>query len=652
MRFGESLKGVSIPEWREKYVPYEELKADLERKVQDLVSYQEAVPDCTVEALRERSEGHSEMFLHAVEAAIRMVNDFYSMQLGRLKEELQWSVTAPLQTLRAQTKQKKLARHNICEIYRTTELLRDYVATNELACIKITKKHDKRLGMSTPRMGSVKDLLARASFPGHKDLTAFQEEIEDLYLRYFSEENPHKSAKKSLLEYFKTIDTNARRKREYAFFQAGCYLLLCLFCFLAIVDYVTQLYFLEKGSLKLTDLESRLIRFHAGIYIYTLCTAISYQIYEKKRINYILVLELPPAALASGIGVVTIKSMFLMLILSFFTAMGTISAAYRTNMAIPDFSSLSLPLPGGIYLTELAHLINPLIWLFVPFFYYILWLVRVLSCRQRHSLGLHWLIVLWRCFMAVAHRVTFPLFFAMDQGTSCTSMIGDFFYIVSAGYLPDYVIVVFILVPSVIRAIQCHKRWKEANAYYPNVHNMAKYLLSLPGCFLTVSAITRISPLRYVLIAIRISEVIYKMYWDTFEDWALFTGGAGGKSFRRKEGENDEAGGHKEKQGPCAILRRPSCFTRGTLWAFFIINVLIRAYSVVVLFFSNSWFSISSSMLELVRRSFWNVFRLDNQQATNCEEYIAACIIPILAPQHERAHRANQPTQDALVEEA
>ena len=85
------------------------------------------------------------------------------------------------------------------------------------------------------------------------------------------------------------------------------------------------------------------------------------------------------------------------------------------------------------------------------------------------------------------YRVTFPIFFVGDQLTSITQLFVDFSILISAGYAPDYVQVIFYNIPAIIRIIQCIKRYHEKFEAYPHLVNMFKYISSVPGSLLLLN---------------------------------------------------------------------------------------------------------------------------------------------------------------------
>lgn len=88
-------------------------------------------------------------------------------------------------------------------------------------------------------------------------------------------------------------------------------------------------------------------------------------------------------------------------------------------------------------------------------------------------------------------------------------------------------------VPALIRIVQCIKRYRENYEAYPHLANMGKYLSSLPPTALELDAVRKSQFASNFFICTKIVEVVYKLYWDICEDWALFSGGTGVKQFRQ-----------------------------------------------------------------------------------------------------------------------
>lgn len=64
-----------------------------------------------------------------------------------------------------------------------------------------------------------------------------------------------------------------------------------------------------------------------------------------------------------------------------------------------------------------------------------------------------------------------------------------------------------------------------------------------------------------------------------------------------------------------------------------IIDILIRSTFVITFnknLNNNTIINFVLCYLEIIRRFIWSILRIDNQMATNCENYLTCKIIPIL----------------------
>jgi hypothetical protein len=153
---------------------------------------------------------------------------------------------------------------------------------------------------------------------------------------------------------------------------------------------------------------------------------------------------------------------------------------------------------------------------------------------------------------------------------------------------------------------------------------MGKYMSAIPASFLNLVAVKQ-SPYCRVIVGFRVIELLYKLFWDYIEDWALFYGGMGALEFKNK----------REKWQNKLICRRPSQFCTTTLVVAIIFNFCARSQWIFNEFstmpcIQSFWYKTAMIFLEITRRCLWNILRVDNQQATNCEEYALTRVIPVL----------------------
>ncbi|EFO63229.1 EXS family protein [Giardia lamblia P15] len=527
----------------------------------------------------------------------------------------------------------KDVEENIFELYKSVRMLKEFTSLNETGFIKIAKKHDKMFPTSAFCTERIKELLIKTSFASQSALSNFEDDIERIYGQYYDTKG--KGAKKTLVSYCTPMG-DLSRQRERLALHTGVSLGFFVPVALMLVDIVLSIILSKHYLIDLPPMCRHLNRFHLSMIIYSLSLAMVFAIYEVKRINYVLILELPSANMVAGANTIAIRALWFSTIHCVAIVMGTASAyTSLSSHGQPAFSE-PLPYPFGRYLAALAQLAPYELWLCIPFAFYFYWLVTAIFFSKRHKLRHYCLMVFLRCLNPRVRRINFPQFFFMDQCVSLSVMIIDLCYILSGGYVPDYITAGFLMTFNIIRAMQCGRRYKESGNAYPNIHNMLKYLISIPGCFMEVSALVKILGIKYTLYSVRCAEIIYKLYWDTVEDWALFSGGSGALLFKQTHSDT--------KVSRRGILQRSSLFSIPTLYFCFFLNIAIRIYLPISLVIPHPslrdfWIASIAGLLEVFRRNIWNILRLDNQQATNCEGYVISRFIPLLESHEERDKR-------------
>jgi hypothetical protein len=118
-------------------------------------------------------------------------------------------------------------------------------------------------------------------------------------------------------------------------------------------------------------------------------------------------------------------------------------------------------------------------------------------------------------------------------------------------------------------------------------------------------------------------STIYKIYYDIFVDWSLIQFEPISTSFFKK------------------ILREDLIFHPIYYIISIILNVVLRFFwliSFIVMgvwgesikkYKYDSWISITTAALEIIRRANWNIIRVENEQLNNVGEYRATKDIPL-----------------------
>ena len=83
--------------------------------------------------------------------------------------------------------------------------------------------------------------------------------------------------------------------------------------------------------------------------------------------------------------------------------------------------------------------------------------------------------------------VAFIIFFIGDQLTSVSALIADVPKAFGANI--DYLTMILVNIPMLIRMGQCAKRYKETKKAYPHIVNLFKYLSSFPCTFANLNVV-------------------------------------------------------------------------------------------------------------------------------------------------------------------
>jgi len=174
--------------------------------------------------------------------------------------------------------------------------------------------------------------------------------------------------------------------------------------------------------------------------------------------------------------------------------------------------------------------------------------------------------------------------------------------------------------------------------------NSSINFLGVIGSFLSIkSVLSDKNWLFWLLFSVRIVEVSAKVYWDVAEDAALFSGGTAVRQYRANKGKWQYPFMH--------LCKRPSFLPLPVLLVFLVYNFLSRWLWLVGALLSQNEFvkgylyQTLAALNEVFRRFFWALMRLDNQQATNCENYLATRYVPILIDNGENTQQIQQKIQ-------
>ncbi|CAL6099992.1 EXS_family protein [Hexamita inflata] len=302
----------------------------------------------------------------------------------------------------------------------------------------------------------------------------------------------------------------------------------------------------------------------------------------------------------------------------------------------------------GYEILKVIKLLTPTIWLIVPLItLIIIILINLVRNSKKQSIFKYALLIIFKMFTPWRQKVEFPYFFFCNFANSSKKTLRDIFLIITYDRLPDYLQYIIYNIFNIIRIVQSYLRFRENNKFYSQGWNMIKYIISLIPSLNIIKVIKQNQTAHNILLGFKSIECIYKLYWDTFEDWGLFTGGSSAKKF--KNIQNKWTYGKYVRRPtqlsllPILLIQCYDYFAR-TIWIFG--NIPQFQY-----FTKNYWYRVVLQIIEVIRRLLWMVLRMDNQQCTNVEAYAATSYIPLAFNEYDKQNysRMHQQKEETTI---
>lgn len=173
------------------------------------------------------------------------------------------------------------------------------------------------------------------------------------------------------------------------------------------------------------------------------------------------------------------------------------------------------------------------------------------------------------------------------------------------------------LSPYIIRFFQCINRWYYTKLAWPHAFNALKYLAAFTNAYIGWLYNNNVVGV-YVFILVGFGAVCYLLFWDYYMDWGLF------RELDNKEGKY--------------FLRKKLMYPGRYYYSAMIINFILR-FIWLLNFVSlgmkdkvaegeikNLFFSV----VEVLRRIQWSLFRVENENCNNLEKYRTVLDMPVL----------------------
>ncbi|GMH72957.1 hypothetical protein TrST_g2521 [Triparma strigata] len=511
----------------------------------------------------------------------------------------------------------------ILDLHRNVKLISNYSIMNYTGFVKIIKKHDKTVPESK---GKFKHLCAVTRFHDAKESEKLGEKMEKMYADLFCEGNMLQARAQMLPKVGDGLQMDWSQLR-FGYRLGMCAVLAVWVCW----DCIWQIMVYNNQTIGGT-VAFPVFRACGGVLLVHWCWGLSTFVWTRFRINYIYLFEFDPRNVNSSLGILTEAVdetlVFLLLMLLY----------YKSCVgAIPK------PYPSGVY---------PFLLVLYTF------KCMIFPWRMRKNLWMTLLNVVTSPF----HPATFFSTYIADVVTSMIKNLQDwawtFCYIFQGAYMQHHkeyqkhperhwqnqfwytniLIPLICLLPIWFRLMQCLRRYHDTGRRWPNLANAFKYSLSqtvtLFGTFhplymynsdsVRVSvyadddeAVMAVKPpvdlFQIFWIGLFVVSSCYSFAWDVFMDWGL-----GRKEFNWL--------------GPRLMFPHQSWYYVAIFVDIFLrflwVTSLVPPDSGAIFAFPNYLAALCLGA-EILRRTMWGFFRLEQEHRHNTEGYRRVDFVPL-----------------------
>ncbi|CAL6034733.1 EXS_family protein [Hexamita inflata] len=639
------------PEWRDKYVRHKYLMGICQQIVQhDLIDKEKVRHHASTTSLQSRATSASHQasliktlsaeFLVEIQKDFCMVESLFKSEMGKIRQLSEHAIqmSAKAQAINLERDKCSVVTAKMQECLNQSILLQNYAILNEETMRKLVSLHDK---------ASAHTYDAQLWFEGKTEAQFNKKDQFDLIESQLS--NSYASlfnvSQKRAIHQLQTLsvqeDVNNEHKTVLTV-GTGCYfggiLTMLLLTFINALIYTLEFH----SHLELTKIQEMCIRTHFVIATTLLGFGFMLLVFHQLKLNYGFLLQFPNGVLKFGhrkIIMVGTIHFCVVVVFSLFCVMDQLMSEQNV-----------IPIMFGQYMYKLLKIMNPTYWLIFPTLCLPLYsIINIINAKGQPCMFQYAMEMLFKIFTPWRQKVEFPHFFYCVLLISVRDTFKDIVAIIGVDKINSIILIAVENIFAICRVFQGYFRFRENNKFYTQGFYMIQYNLNILSSFYHIVSVSEEEHVTayWIFIGFKAAESIYKMYWDIFEDWGLWLGGSSAKKFKDK----------KDKWLTKRYVRRPSHVPLPAIVFFNVFDYLALWIWLPIVFKGyheyreNFWYNWLVYEVEVIRRLFWMIMRLDNQESTNVEQYLESSYVPLVIADYEKQHiiKEQQLKNDSVI---
>ncbi|RYR38330.1 hypothetical protein Ahy_A09g043355 [Arachis hypogaea] len=541
-------------------------------------------------------EDEVRVFFESLDEELNKVNQFYKKQESEFMERgdtlnKQLQILLDLKTIISNRRWKSSnPSSNSASFSHSPSRNSDY----SVAFSKILKKFDK-VSCQKASANYLKE-VKRSHFVSSDKVVRLMDEVESIFTKHFAN-NDRKKAMKFLRP---QQNKDSHMVTFLVGLSTGCF--VSLFCVYAILAHLCGIFSPSKEP-RYMETVYPVFSVFALLSLHLFMYGCNLFMWKRTRINYNFIFEFSPTT--------ALKHRDAFLICT--TLMTTVVGAMVIHLLLraAGFSPSQVDaIPGILLLVSIMLLICPFDFFYRPTRYCFIRVLRNIACSPFYK------VLLVDFFMADQLTSQIPLLRHLET-TSCR-----FFATIFKTHNPEachsgrlYLEITYIIsfMPYYWRALQCARRWFD-DSDVNHLKNMGKYVSAMVAAGARVTYSRQDNHLWFVIVLITSTvATVYQLYWDFIKDWGFLNPNSKNPWLR------DDL-----------ILKNKSIYYMSIA-----LNVVLRLTWVeTILHFKvgrvqSRLLEFLLASLEVIRRGHWNFYRLENEHLNNVGRYRAVKTVPL-----------------------